>query len=82
MVRFRILATLRLAWRKTLDYIQDVVLRVTVKGTLEVPSRMSKDELEEWLSTDTGKAALSRMDVEVWDEVATIFTSKKATNIG
>ena len=65
-----------------LDYTQEVVLRVTVKGTLEVPSHMSKEELEEWLATDIGKALLPRMDVQAWDEVAAIHVSKKATYIG
>ena len=65
-----------------LDYIQEVVLRVTVKGTLEVPSHMSKEELEEWLATDIGKALLPRMNVQEWDEVAAIHVSKKATSIG
>ena len=65
-----------------LDYTQEVVLRVTVKGTLEVPSHMSKEELEEWLATDIGKALLLRMDVQEWDEVAPIYVSKKATYIG
>lgn len=65
-----------------MDYRQDVVLRVTVKGTLEVPTRMLKDDLEEWLATDIGKAMLARMEVETWDEVATIHASKEATRIG
>ena len=65
-----------------LDYTQEVVLRVTVKGTLEVPSHMSKEELEEWLATDIGKALLPRMNVQEWDEVAAIHVSKKATSIG
>ena len=65
-----------------LDYTQEVVLRVTVKGTLEVPSHMSKEELEQWLATDIGKALLPRMDVQEWDEVAAIHVSKKATYIG
>ena len=65
-----------------MDYKQEVVLRVTVKGTLEVPSHMSKEELEEWLATDIGKALLPRMDVKEWDEVAAIHVSKKATYIG
>ena len=64
-----------------LDYTQEVVLRVTVKGTLEVPSHMSKEELEQWLATDIGKALLPRMDVQEWDEVAAIHVSKKATYI-
>ena len=65
-----------------LDYTQEVVLRVTVKGTLEVPSHMSKEELEQWLATDIGKALLPRMDVQEWDEVAAIHVGKKATYIG
>ena len=63
----------------SLDYRQDVVLRVTVKGTLEVPSLMPKDELEQWLATESGKASLARMEIQEWDEVATIHASKKAT---
>ena len=64
----------------SLDYRQDVVLRVTVKGTLEVPSLMPKDELEQWLATESGKASLARMEIQEWDEVATIHASKKATS--
>ena len=63
----------------SLDYRQDVVLRVTVKGTLEVPSLMPKDELEQWLATESGKASLARMEIQEWDEVATIHASQKAT---
>ena len=63
----------------SLDYRQNVVLRVTVKGTLEVPSLMPKDELEQWLATESGKASLARMEIQEWDEVATIHASKKAT---
>ena len=62
-----------------MDYRQDVVLRVTVKGTLEVPSLMPKDELEQWLATESGKASLARMEIQERDEVATIHASKKAT---
>ena len=58
-----------------MDYRQDVVLRVTVKGTLEVPSLMPKDELEQWLATESGKASLARMEIQEWDEVATIHAS-------
>lgn len=43
---------------------------------------MLKDDLEEWLATDIGKAMLARMEVETWDEVATIHASKEATRIG
>ena len=64
----------------SLDYRQNVVLRVTVKGTLEVPSLMPKDELEQWLTTESGMVSLSRMEIQEWDEVATIHASKKAAS--
>ena len=62
-----------------MDHEQNVVLRVTVKGTLEVPSLMPRDELDQWLATESGKVSLSHMEIQEWDEVATIHASQKAT---
>jgi len=41
---------------------------------------MPKDELEQWLTTESGMVSLSRMEIQEWDEVATIHASKKAAS--
>lgn len=64
-----------------MSYSQEVVLRMTVKGTLNALStRLTKEELDEMLETPESRAMLmDRLEIAEMDEVATIHVSPNAT---
>ena len=65
-----------------MSYSQEVVLRMTVKGTLNGLSTrlITKEELDEMLETPESRAMLmDRLEIAEMDEVATIHVSSDAT---
>lgn len=67
--------------KQHMSYSQEVVLRMTIKDTLNgLSTKLTKEKLDEMLETPEGRAMLvDRLEIAEMDEVATIHVSPNAT---